>query len=499
MSARTWLASAAERRPGHAALVCGGQTLSYAELHARARALAARLAGRGVRSHDRVAALLDAGLPFATLLHATLERGAALLPLGTRLLASELQVPLEDARPRLLVAGAAQLERARTAAAAAGGIPVVEYAELERERPGSAVAAEPAPDLGSDQAVLFTSGTTGRPKGVRLSGAALLASARASAQRLGLRHDDRWLLCVAPHHIAGLAILVRSAIYGTTAVLHERFETERVADALRRGEATLVSLVPTMLARLLDAGGLTRRPATLRAALLGGGPIPAELIERCLALALPVAPTYGLTEAASQVATLPPLDLPRGRGTVGRPMPGTELRIADPAGRALRPGAAGEIWVRGPQLMSGYLGQPEQTRAALQGGWLHTGDIGELDADGRLRALERRSDLIVTGGENVYPAEVEAVLRAHPRVLDAAVVARRDATWGQAVHAFVVPAAGASLEAGELEAWARERLAGFKVPRGFALRSELPRTPSGKLQRERLRGELDQREAGQGA
>jgi O-succinylbenzoic acid--CoA ligase len=255
-------------------------------------------------------------------------------------------------------------------------------------------------------------------------------------------------------HVGGLSIPIRSAIYGTTAVLHGRFDVDAVLDALgdpgRR--ITLVSLVPTMLARLLDAG--LREPPTLRWALLGGGPIPAALLARARAAGVPVAPTYGMTEACSQIATN------------GHPLTGAELRTQ-----------GGEVIVRGPIVAPASIAED---------GWLHTGDIGHFDEDSRLVITGRMADTIITGGENVAPAEVEAVLTAHPAVADAAVHARPDREWGEAVVATVVLRDGLVLDAAELRAFCAERLAAYKVPKDFDFARALPRTESGKLLRRRL-------------
>jgi O-succinylbenzoic acid--CoA ligase len=302
--------------------------------------------------------------------------------------------------------------------------------------------------------------------------------------------DDRWLLCMPTHHIGGLSIPLRSVIQATAVDVHAGFDPGRVAHALATRPIRVATLVPTMLARVFEAG-LERRPAALRAVLLGGGPIPAVLVEKSLARGIPTAPTYGLTEAASQVATLAPAELALAGDTAGRALPDTELRIAREDGSPAGTGEPGQILVRGPQVMRGYLDRPDDTARALAGSWLHTGDVGTLDTHGRLRVLDRREDLIVSGGENVYPAEVEAALLAHPAVREAAVIARADPEWGQAVHAAVVVAPGAALDAKVLDDWMRTRLAGFKRPRGYTFRETLPRTASGKLRRAELRRELE--------
>jgi O-succinylbenzoic acid--CoA ligase len=303
---------------------------------------------------------------------------------------------------------------------------------------------------------MFTSGTTSEPRAVELTHGNWLAAALGSAVALGLDEHERWLCPMPLAHVGGLSILIRSTVYATTVVLHERFDTAAVLDALMsQSEAiTLVSLVPTMLARLLEAG--LRRPPALRWALLGGGPIPPALLERAADAEVPVAPTYGMTEACSQIATH------------GWPLPGVELRLA----------ADGELLVRGATVSPG----------ALSGdGWLHTGDLAEFGERGRLRIIGRKSDTIVSGGENVAPAEVEAVLLSHPAIAEAAVHARPDPEWGEAVVATVVARGGAHVDPDHVRAFCAARLAGFKVPKAIALADQLPRTASGKL----LRRELD--------
>jgi O-succinylbenzoic acid--CoA ligase len=282
-------------------------------------------------------------------------------------------------------------------------------------------------------------------------------------------------------HVGGLSILLRSVMQGTGVVVHERFDPAAVNRAIDDEGVTIVSLVSVLVQRLLDHRGERPFPPHFRCALVGGGPVPPALLERCARLGVPVAQTYGLTEATSQVTTLPPVDAIRKLGSAGRALPGTEVRI----GR----GDEGEILVRGPTVMQGYLDDPAATTVALRDGWLHTGDVGRLDEEGYLYVLDRRDDLIVTGGENVYPAEVEAALVSHPSVLEAAVIGLLDPTWGQRVVGVVRLEAKASPE--ELQAHCRGLLAGYKVPREIhVVQAPLQRTASGKLQRSAIRQQL---------
>ncbi len=437
----------ARERPDALALRAGGRELSYAEIDAAASSAAAQLSGAGVGKGDRVATTVVAGVDFVALLHALPRLGAALVPLSPRLPPEERERLLHIARPRLLVE--APLE-----------------ADLVTDRP------PPRPQIDPEalHTLLFTSGTTGAPKPVELSYANHLASARASAANLGTQADDRWLCPLPLNHVGGLAILLRSAIAGTAAILHERFEVERVQESLESGEATLVSLVATQLRRLAEAG-LRRAPA-LRAALLGGGPVPRDLLEWVAERRLPVLQTYGMTETASQVATLPADEAlaHERRGSAGRPLPGVELRVAPDDG---------EVLVRGPMVSRGALAAD---------GWLHTGDRGALDGDGYLWIEGRLDDTVVTGGENVAPAEVEQALLAHPAVEEAAIVGGPDREWGEAVVAYVVlhPARAQPTDA-ELISLCRSRLAAHKAPKRIRRVPELPRTSSGKVARWRLR------------
>jgi o-succinylbenzoate---CoA ligase len=322
--------------------------------------------------------------------------------------------------------------------------------------------------------VIYTSGTTGRPKGAILTYGNHWWSAIASALNLGLVPSDSWLACLPLFHVGGLSILLRSVIYGITAVVHSRFDAAAVNHAIDHDGVSTVSVVSRMLERMLSERGDRPFPSTLRCVLLGGGPAPLPLLERALVAGAPVVQTYGLTETASQVATLSPEDAVRKVGSAGKPLMGTQVQI----------GPDGEIWVRGPTVSPGYLHEPPRADA-----WLRTGDLGYLDDEGYLSVLDRRDDLIVSGGENVYPAEVEAALLAHPAVEEAGVYGVPDAEWGARVAAAVVLRSGWVLSADEVSAFCGERLAGYKVPREVEFRAALPRNAAGKLVRRELRAE----------
>lgn len=475
-----WLRKRASLTPAATAIVLADAHVTWAELDMRAEEAAVALAARGVREGDRVALLLPNGLDFAVMAHAVPRAGAVLAPLNTRLSAEELSWQLNDCGARLALYDDTT---SQLAAAAAHGVAAASATELRASGGRLSVRAED--DLNRTHSIIYTSGTAGRPKGAMLTFGNHLWSAVGSALNLGLRADDRLLACMPMFHVGGLAVLPRSAIYGNAAIVHESFDPRRANAAIDDG-ATIVSAVANMLARMLEARGDVPYPPTLRAVLLGGGPAPRTLLEACAARRMPVVQTYGLTEAASQVATLAPADALRKLGSAGQPLFPTEIRI-EADGRDAARGEAGEILVRGATVSPGYWRRPDETAEAFRGGWLRTGDVGYLDDEGYLYVLDRRDDLIVSGGENVYPAEVEAVLLSHPGVAEAGVYGIDDERWGRVPAAKVVPRPGAAITAGELAAFCRERLATYKAPASIQFVEALPRTAAGKLQRRLLR------------
>jgi O-succinylbenzoic acid--CoA ligase len=436
-----WLAQRAETCPDRVALLTDDLELTYAELEAEATSAARRLAARGARRGATVALELPAGAHHVILLHALMKLGAIAYPLNTRLAPAEIQAELDRARPVLVVSKPAET-----------GVTEADLPLLGEH------------DLDAVHCRILTSGTSGHPRPVGLTYGNHLWSAVGSAFNLGVDPTDRWLCCLPLYHVGGLSIVMRSVIYGTGVVVHSGFDVAAVAESLERDDVTLLSLVTTQLVRLLDAGVDLSRP---RSILVGGGPVPLDVLEEAARRRAAVVQTYGLTEAASQVTTLAPQEARRKLGSAGRPLLTTHLRIQD-----------GEILVQGPTVAPG---------CADEDGWLHTGDLGRIDDEGFLYVEDRMGDVIVSGGENVLPAEVEEVLLRHPDVADAAAVGRADAEWQEAVAAVVVVRDGADVSADELRRHCAESLAGFKVPKRVEFVRELPRTASGKLLRRALR------------
>jgi O-succinylbenzoic acid--CoA ligase len=468
MQVEAWLQRAACSAPTLTAIQTPDARLSYGELWSAACAGAGELVERGVRPADRVAIALVPGIAFAQALHACMLLGAVVVPVDLRLTVAE--------REHIVDGAATVIEKPLRAGSPIGSGEDTEALDLpaasglvEQLAPtdSSGQARGVVHDLDAVCAVIHTSGTTSVPRPVELSYGNFLWSALGSGVALGVDPEERWLCALPVSHVGGLSILVRSAIYATTAVIHERFDTDAVLEALQRDRITLVSLVSTTLARLLDAG--LREPPTLRCSLTGGGPVPDALVSRAREAGVPVIETYGLTECCSQAATAPLSVLGAAEDAgAGVPLFCTRTEIAPD----------GEIVLSGPTVARGSLSAD---------GRLHTGDLGHIDAAGFLHVSGRKADTIVTGGENVAPSEVEAVLEAHPAVLEAAVLGRADPRWGEAVTAIVLLGPGASLEESVLREYCSARLAPFKVPKRVEFTSApLPRTRSGKLLRRDL-------------
>jgi O-succinylbenzoic acid--CoA ligase len=436
-----WLSQRSQSCPDRTALVADGAEMTYAELEAEATWVARRLAAHGVRRGSTAALTMHPRREQVVLMHALMKLGAALLPLGPRLTAAERAAIVNAEEPIIDLDDPGQLT------------------QTEADMP---LLGEH--DMDDVCCRVLTSGSTGAPRPIPLSYGNFLWNAVGSGFNIGVQPEDRWLCCVPLSHIAGLGIVMRSVIYGTAAVLHDGFDVDRVAAALEEDRITVTSLVTTMLTRLLDAGVDLSGP---RAILVGGGPVPEEPLEEAIAKGATVVQTYGLTETCSQVTTLAPADAQRKLGSAGRPLLTTHLRIRE-----------GEILVQGPTVAPG---------SADADGWLHTGDLGHIDEEGFLYVSDRIDDMIVSGGENIVPSEVEEVLMRHPHVAEAAVIGREDPEWQQAVTAVVVLANGAEVSPDELRRHCAESLAGFKVPKRVELASALPRTPSGKLMRRALR------------
>ena len=483
-----WLKVRAEATPDAVALIGDDFSVTFGELDRMVSRLCYQLKEEGVRPGDHVGLLMPNCLAAVCSVFSAARIGAVLVPLNTRLTPAELSWQIDRADCDWLLCSETYDGVARSVSGGSVQQLILHdndaaFSSWLDLQPDLVQATGMPGPLESLQAIVFTSGTTGFPKGTMITFANHLWSAVGSAFKLGIHHDDRWLACMPLYHVGGLSILFRSCLYGTTVVLQRGFDPSAVRKSLTNDAITQISLVPTMLARLLKEGLSAIDAPSLRFLLLGGAAASPELLAEAAVAGLPVAVTYGLTEACSQVATMLPGDEQGKPGSPGRPLLFTSIDIVAENGTPAQALEPGEIVISGPTIMSGYYNDPEATAGVLHGGRLHTGDIGYLDGDGDLWVLNRRSDLIISGGENVYPAEVERIILAHPAVTAVAVVGLPHAEWGHEVAAMVTPEPGSAISESELNDFIRKQLAGYKQPRVIIFSDEIPMTGSGKINR----------------
>ncbi len=490
-----WLGRCTQNRPEHLAVQYGETQWNFAQLDSEVSRLARQLASIGIGEESRVALLAANSLHFVTCVHALTRLGAILVPLNTRLTLEELRWQVRDAHITLLVHDAEHTSIATRIVEDATQVVQATFTPIEENGSVTALSSLPEADvvlrtlidLQATQAIMYTSGTTGTPKGAIITYGMQWWNAIGSALNLGHQSDDCWLACMPFFHIGGLAILMRSVIYQISVVVQQKFDPIAVNQAIREQHVTIISVVAVMLQRMLATLDVQNSvyPGTLRCVLLGGGPAPRSLLEACAVKHIPVVQTYGMTEACSQAVTLAPADALRKLGSAGRPLPSVQLRVMHDEQEA-QADEAGEIYLKGPTITPGYADRVEATARAFHDGWLATGDIGYLDEEGYLYVLDRRSDLIISGGENVYPAEIEAVLLSHPAVAEAGVCGQANAQWGQVPIAFVYLKDGSEVNTKDLLEYASTRLARYKQPHKMYIVEQLPRNSSGKLLRREL-------------
>lgn len=493
------LAQRAALSPEREAIVDPEGRWSYAEFNARCDRLAAHLRAQGVARGDRVAVLARNGEFAATAVFAIARAGAAVVVLNSRLQVAELAYILGDSEPAAVLyeqafAPLAEALRAQCGArhwlchgdagsADARYLDVVQATAPLPPLPGVGIDAE-------DTAVLmYTSGTTGHPKGAMLSHRALLWTAHGNSCTLPWNEDYRFLLVAPLFHIGGLSPLVTNVVKGCTTVLAPEFEPVAIWQTIAAERITNTMTVPVMLQALLAvAQKMPVDASSLKYASCGASAVPRALIEALGQLGITVYQVYGTTEFGGAVSYwMPSMGMDKA-ASQGKAVMFGEIAIVDPGTQQRLPqGSAGEIWCRGPMAFSGYWRNPEATAAALQDGWYRTGDLGRLDADGCLYVVDRLKDMIISGGENIYPAELEAVIARHPAVAEVAVVGRADAKWGEVPVAHIVPRPGAELDEASVIAWCREHLAGFKCVKAAYFVDALPRSAVGKVLKPRLR------------
>jgi long-chain acyl-CoA synthetase len=492
----TILADSARERPEHPAILHGHRVLSYAELDRAARGVATSLRERGLGAGDRVALLAPNVPEFTIAYFGILYAGATVVPLNVLLTAPEVAYHLEDSQAALLIAHPLFAAPAREGAATArvpvvwagGDVPGQEnLATLAEARPLHGLA----PTREDDTAViLYTSGTTGKPKGAELTHSNLTLNCTVVLSRLLSADQSDVALATLPlFHSFGQTVIQNGSIArGGTFTLLPRFAPADAFDLIQRDRVTIFAGVPTMYFALLHhPGGEKYDLSSLRFCLTGGAPMPVEVMHAFeQRYAVKILEGFGLSET-SPVASFNTLDRERVPGSIGYPVWGVEMAIFDDKDQPVADGEPGEICIRGHNIMKGYWRRPEATADAIRNGWFHSGDIGVRDPAGWFKIVDRKKDMIIRGGFNVYPREIEEVLYAHPAIAEAAVVGVPNESHGEEVKAVVALKAGATLSAEELVAWTRQRLAAYKYPRLVEFVAALPKGPTGKILKRELR------------
>jgi fatty-acyl-CoA synthase len=508
----SWVAGRAFRVPDAVALIDGdtGRRRTYAELHERTSALADALSQRGVRRGDRVALLALNSPEFVEIVLAVAKLGAITVPANFRLSADEVRYVLTDSGASVLLHSSQLAPVAKAAADGLGIRALIEIPSAEERaaggpgasgiRPPSAyeelVASGSAEHLERDIAeddiavIMYTSGTTGRPKGAMLThGNLLWQSINALTLESGVTGNDVTVTAAPLFHIGGLGVYTLPLLYvGGTSVILESFVPSQVIGAMAEHRATVMFLVPAMWAALMRCPELDRPDLVPpRQSLAGGSPAPLPMLTFFQDKGWNFAEGFGLTETSPGCSVLDTEHLISKAGSIGQPLTHLRWRLVDDNDRDVPTGQVGELIVQGPNVFSGYWGKPRETAEALRGGWFHTGDLGRADEDGYVTLVDRKKDMIITGGENVYPIEVEQVLFTSPEIDDVAVIGAPDAEWGESVLAVVVRASGSALTEDELISWIRDRIAHFKCPRRVEFVDALPRNATGKLLKRELR------------
>jgi long-chain acyl-CoA synthetase len=494
------LSESARSAPDRPVAVFDGGQLTYRQLDQASDRVAANLAAAGIKPGDRVALQLPNIPQFLISYFGILKAGAVVVPLNVLLRAPEIAYHLEDSGALVLITWAGALAEAVKGVEAAGigmifavgpGASPPGVLPFKRLLDGAAAPCEMAMRQPCDTAVIvYTSGTTGQPKGAELSHIQLYMNADIPGRLFDVQPDDIVVTVLPLFHVFGLSSILDVCVrFGCTMSLIPRFTPDAVLAAVQRDRATIFEGVPTMFADLLSCPDLDRYDlSSLRVAISGGASIPAPVLDAFEdRLGLVILEGYGMTETAS-TTTFNPSAAERRAYSVGKPIWGTQTQVWDAEGQPLPSGPenVGEIVTRGMHVMKGYLHRPEATAEAFTGDWLHTGDLGYFDSDGFLFIVSRKKELIIRGGYNVYPSEIENVLHAHPAVAEAAVVGVPDERLGEEVMAVVIVRGAAELRAPELVTWCRERLAAYKCPRIVQFRAELPKNSLGKVLKDEL-------------
>ncbi|WP_327092219.1 long-chain fatty acid--CoA ligase [Nonomuraea sp. NBC_01738] len=491
-----WATDRARLSGDKVAFVSGARSWTYREFDDRTNRLANQLRDRfGVRRGDRVAAVVPSSVECLEILFATAKLGAIFTPINVRLAAPEIAYVLADLGAELLFTHPAFAQAG--AALNEPGVHVREVVSLGDQYDELLAAADPAPvqpvsDRHDVAVIMYTSGTTGHPKGAMITHENLRANAVAVVSAFGLRSCDVTVTALPMFHIGGLGLYTLPFIYlGGRNVIMPSFDPVAVLDAVVAERATQLLLVPTMWQAVMAVPGLEGYDlSSLDCALTSGAPAPASVLEFLARSGIPFREGFGMTECAPSVAVLDSEYVREKAGSIGRPLFGIETRLVDDLDRDVPVGTVGELLVRADNVFAGYWMRPEETAHAFRGGWFHTGDMGVADAEGFLTLVDRKKDMLITGGENVYSREIEVVIARMPEIREVAVVGAAHEKWGETPVAFVALHDGSSLAAEDVIAFTRRHLAGFKTPTRIEFVDALPTTATGKIQKKALRDRL---------
>ncbi len=497
--------SLADRDPDRTAVRSSAWEVTFAELRDASRHVAGALVAAGLQPLDRVVLIAPSIVEFPVVYYGMHTAGVSVITMNTMATGPEIGYVLDDSEARLVIAWH-ECEGPARAAAQERGLPfwsVGEHATFEALEGAEPLTTTHEHEPDDTAVILYTSGTTGRPKGAELTAANLVDTTRSFVPVLNLTGDDRFGTGLPLFHVYGQAVVMNTALVtGATLSLLTPFEPRKMLEMLRSDRLTSMAGVPTMWNAMLHASeGYGPEDFTeLRLATSGGASLPVEVIRAFAAkFDCVLLEGYGLTESTG-AATFNDLNRPQKAGTVGPALPGTSIEVRDSEGVPLAPGEVGEVFLKGPTIMKGYRNRPEATAADLQDGWLKTGDLGNLDEDGYLSIVDRAKDLIIRGGYNVYPREVEEVLYEHPDIVEVAVVGVPDDHFGEIVAAVVTLADGSGLDGDTLRAWAKTQLSAYKVPTVYRFVDSLPKGATGKILKRAIdRDELRRPEAGVGA
>ncbi|MHA2278185.1 MAG: o-succinylbenzoate--CoA ligase [Candidatus Kariarchaeaceae archaeon] len=488
-----FLADRTSKSPDKLAVIHKDSYLSYSQLNQKVNSMCSQLSKHKVGLNSKVGILLPNCVEFIVFIHAMIRLKATVVPINIRLTASEIEWQINQAEVTHIICN----EDTEYKVENSGKLTILSLNPSDHPHitPLTDVNDQQIDvnleiDLNNSQGILFTSGTTGKPKGAIVSLSNQYYSALASSERLGSFPSDRWILCIPLYHVGGLSVVFRCCINGTTIILHDKFDEQMISNSIEKNDATLISVVPVMLQRLIEYSYSKLR--SLRVILVGGDNTPTQLLNQCIKLNLPIAITYGSTETVSQFATSFGKDLQDYPNSVGKPLQYGSFRIVDDLENEVQTGDIGEIVVKGSNVISGYINQQNELYFTSQNEF-KTGDLGYTDVQNNLYIIQRRSDLIISGGENIYPKEIEDVLNAHEEIIESCIVGLPDEQWGSTPAALIVKLKNSNLDKSSIISYLEYKVAKYKIPRRIKFTENLPRTHTGKIIRNKVKEILSEK------